>query len=541
RWIHLGNLLPHLYINFLRTVGLDDIVEDEEFDAEPMGKVVPERFRTRILEHMQTRTEKEWMELFIEGGNIAGHPYQTTQEALHDPDVTANGHAVVAHGRRQLGLSANLTRTPGEIGAPATDTTLDALGIHTPTAPNAGSAHKLPLEGVTVVESATIIASPLGASLLADLGARVIKLEPITGDPFRSMGAGFGAARCNTGKESIALNLKDPKAREIAQTIISKADIFIHNYRPGVPERLGLDYDSLSALNPGLVYLSVNGYGPNGPGSHRPSTHPIPGAAMGGVTYQVGELPQGELSIDEITQVARRLMRANEVNPDPNTSMMVASAAMMGLAARERGDKAGQLIYLDMFGASAYANFDDFLEHPEGSARPQLLDGLYGIHNLHRLYECKEGWVMLALAGNTDWQQFSALLENDSLSNIDFATACQADNVTEVLVSVMTARTADEWESLCVPKGIGCVRADGMLPGEKLYKDTFFHDNALALPSQHPEFGDILRHGRVVELGDKPDALPGPCALGDSTRSLLAEFGHSEEAVQILFDDGVVG
>ena len=119
--------------------------------------------------------------------------------------------------------------------------------------------------------------------MLADLGARVIKLEPIAGDPFRLMAFGLGADRCNTDKESIGLNLKSEAGQKIAQDLVAGADLFIHNYRPGVPERLGLDYETLSKRNERLVHLSATGYGTQGPGKIRPSTHPVPGAALGGV------------------------------------------------------------------------------------------------------------------------------------------------------------------------------------------------------------------------------------------------------------------
>ena len=98
---------------------------------------------------------------------------------------------------------------------------------------------------------------------------------------------GFGAGRVNAGKESISIDLKSAEGQKILHKLIEKTDILIHNYRPGVPERLGIGYEELSAIQPQLVYVSVNGYGPDGPGAHRPSTHPIPGAGIGGAVWQM--------------------------------------------------------------------------------------------------------------------------------------------------------------------------------------------------------------------------------------------------------------
>ena len=250
---------------------------------------------------------------------------------------------------------------------------------------------------MTIVEFATIIAAPLGVSMLADLGARVIKVEPPEGDPFRAMMGGLGAARVNAGKESICIDLKTEEGRRVAHGLIARADVLIHNYRVGVPERLGIGYADARAINPLLVYVSVNGYGPAGPGALRPSTHPIPGAALGGVVAQLGgHLPDRLLSGDALRDAARRISRANELNPDPNTSLVVATAASLGLAARVRCG-VGQAIYVDMFGANAYANFDDFFDYPGKPPRAEVDDLCFGTSERRRLYRTADGWVLLSV------------------------------------------------------------------------------------------------------------------------------------------------
>jgi len=352
RWIQFGNLLPHLEANFYRAAGIE-----VPAGGVPKDGAALERFRDQLLTHIQTRDLSEWMEIFVEDGGVVAHPYQTTQEALADPDLTANGHVVEVASGLQLGLVARLSETPGRAGEAACQTSFEQLATRRAQVPARTAADpQRPLEGVTVVEAATIIAAPLGTATLADLGARVIKLEPLTGDPFRGMMHGIGAAKCNTGKESICLDLKSAAGKSIAGQLIEQADIFIHNYRPGVPEKLGIGYDDLAPSNPALIYICANGYGPAGPGANRPSTHPIPGAALGGVVWQMGGLPQDRpLSLAEIREVTRRLFRANEVNPDPNTSMVVATAATLGLLARDMMGK-GQKIFIDKFGDNAYAN-----------------------------------------------------------------------------------------------------------------------------------------------------------------------------------------
>ena len=526
RWLQLGNLLPHLQANFLKAAGLEDVLEEVKLLQEPFSEAVTEDFRRRICMQMQTRTQQQWMDLFLADGGVAGHPYQSTQEALSDADIVANGHSDVSSDVIQLGLLGDFTATPGQLSGGPETTSMASLssrasfsGPQKTVTPKNGpkTEASLPLAGVTVVEAAAIIASPFGASMLADLGARVIKIEPIDGDPFRVMAFGLGAARCNTDKESIALNLKSAEGQKIAQSLIAKADLFIHNYRPGVPERLGLDYPSLSELNPKLVYMSVNGYGPNGPGVLRPSTHPIPGAALGGVLYQFGQLPSQLQAYPELLETSRRLFRANELNPDPNTSFVVASAATMGLLAARRLDK-GQIVYLDMFGANAYANFDDFLLQEKASSRVALDADYLGKGPYHQLYQCKKGWLFVGLNSEAEQQQFHEVVGNFAdLANF----------------------SSQEWEQKLLPLGLGCIQADGPTPGKRMQAEHFVASE-LAVKFTHPLHGAGLRHGAMSEWPELQRTLQGPCEAGDSTDALMSELGFTGSEIAQLRKSGAI-
>ena len=536
KWLQLGNLLPHLLDNFFRASGLDSVIAQSEHPGDPFRwpRQAVEEFRDYLFEHMQSKTLAEWTDIFVADGGVASHPYQTTQEALADPDVTANGHAVERDGMTQLGLLANLTESPGEVGGAAIKTTFADIEPH-PVArmPVAGNKPAKPLAGVTVVESATIIAAPLAAATLADLGARVIKIEPLAGDPFRSMFHGFGASKCNAGKECISLDLKSADGQRIAQSLAAKADIWVHNYRMGVPERLGIGYEQLSAVNPDLVYVSANGYGPNGPGAKRPSTHPIPGAALGGVVWQLGGLPAEDEIPDngELRETARKLLRANEVNPDPNMSMVVATTALLGLAAR-RAHGRGQKIFVDMFGANAYANWDDFLSY-EGKPERRTVDrDGYGLGPLHRLYRCAEGWVFLMIESDHEW----TVLRDE----LHLEVERDAADLDSVLGDLFAAGNADDFEVRLATKGIGCVRADGLQPPAFLLEDLHCGLEELRVPAVHPDWGDYFRNGPMVRFS-KGDDYPGTGAMGGATVALLDELGYSTAEIETLIADGAVG
>ncbi len=553
KWMQMGNLMPRSVQSFMRITGLDEDLAKPPYD-EPQDKWSPdtrEAFRDILMLRMQEKTSDEWMKLFLDEGNVASHPYMTSEEALDDPDIVKNEHMIEMANIRQLGPLARLTETPAEIHTPAPEPgqhnhLLDAVDSPKAAEPSGFVAHtEAPLAGVTVVEFATIIATPFGASLLADMGARVIKVEPVGGDPFRSQNKEVLATRVNCSKESIVIDLKTDEGKAIAQRLIKEADILIHNYRPGVPERLGIGYEEVSSLNPDIVYLQANGYGPEGPGVMRPSAAPIPGAALGGVVYQVGGFDSRELlDIDGLREMARKLSRANDVVPDPSTGMVVCSAALLGLSAKQNTGK-GQQIFIDMFGANAYANYDGFIQYEGKPERPPLGSELRGPHPLYRLYPCKEGWIFLGLPLDEEWDKFCRttermdLLEDPAFASDDLRKSNE-ESLSSALEDLFKTKSAAEWESLVGSQGLGCVVADGPPTPDFFLRDVHVRHNHWMVPAYHEIWKDYIRHGPMVEFSRSSCVLAGGVLAGAHTGALLQEFGYSESETASLIEDGVV-
>ncbi|HJM75785.1 MAG TPA: CoA transferase [Dehalococcoidia bacterium] len=562
-WIQLGNLLQHLFEAYLTAIDLIEIVADERYAIpRPMWtEEAHEELRDRMLTRMRERGPAEWMQAFVENGSVAATPFVSTQQALDDPDLVLNGHVVeVDHPRlgamRQLGPIARLTGTPASIGG------IDPqLGEHSDevaaepartawaSSANGTTAPQHALEGITVLEFATIIATPLACSMLGDQGARIIKVEQPGGDPFRTMGAGgqagIGAAKTNAGKESICLDLRSEAGQEVVHRLIADADMIIHNYRPGVPDRLGMSYEQAKAIKPDIIYLSVNGYGPDGPGAHRPSTHPIAGAASGGALFQAGSGMPPDFcdDLEGVRFASKWLMRANEVNPDPNTSMAVTSAAMLGLHARDRSGE-GQEIFVDMLGANVYANGDDFISYAGKQPRAELDAELYGQNALSRLYPTREGWVLLSAPGERAWDALCETLpRSDLASDPRFTTAeARAEHDEELvadLADVFATQAAEGWEQLLVPAGVGCVRADAVPMGDFWIDDEQVLANEMAPMVDHPEYGPLRRHGAVVTFDATPGRFGPGCLAGDHTDDLLAEVGYDDAAIAELRASGV--
>ena len=590
RWIQLANLLEHHFHTYIDVAGLGEIWADPEMrflgaprDLEDDAR---EELRELMLNRMRERTADEWMALFMENGNVAAEPFNDTAGGLEQPDMLANGEIVTIEDPRlgavrQLGPIARFSSTPASIGRPAPE-----VGEHTaevlseprrarstaerPTAERptpgrpaavgsgdengaAASRPRGPLDGVTVLEFATIIAAPLGCSLLADLGARVIKVEPTGGDPYRGMGVGAGSlipvSKTTAGKESICIDLKAEASREIVRRLIERADVLVHNYRPGVPERLGIGYEQVRELNPAAVYVHVFGYGPDGPSARRPSAHPLPGAVLGGALHQAGAAmpPATVESLDEIREAGRWLFRANEANPDPNTSMVILSATLIGLHARSRtGD--GQQIQLSMLGANAYANSDDFLDYAGKPPRAPVDAELYGVGALYRLYEARDGWLFLAAPSEHEWAALAAALERiagvDLRAEPRFADAAARKEheaeLSRALAAVFEQRDAAEWERLLIAAGVGCVEAGAVDTGTFLLEDEHAAVNGFAPTAHHALWGDYRRWGPTVTFSDTPSEPGAGAMAGEHTDALLAELGFDAPTIEELRDAGVV-
>ena len=217
---------------------------------------------------------------------------------MDHPQVLYNGHAIDVEDphvgpTRQIGPLVHLAKTPAQpkagapqLGADSADASFSQRSGVLGTDPLPVS----PLAGVTVVELAWFYAAPFGTALLADLGARVIKIENLEGDPHRYQGPipEWAGLKGLHGKESIALDYRTPKGREVLDRIIARADMVMRNFRQAASVQTGIDYDRLAAVNPDLVYLYGAAYGAEGPYSLRPAFDPTMAVAAGMRAYQLG-------------------------------------------------------------------------------------------------------------------------------------------------------------------------------------------------------------------------------------------------------------
>ena len=553
QWIQLGNVVERLFRSMMHSLDMDFIYEDPRFETAPfLDRKAVDALERIMLEKVQGKTLDEWMAIFLsEAGNAAAEPYLTSEQALDHPQIVHNGNVQEVDvpgvgGTSQLGPMVNMKATPGSTQGPApelgqhTDEVLARLRSNTKKHTNGAKAlmPKHPLEGITLLDLGTVINGPLGCALVAELGARVIRIEAPGGDWGRQ-GLPFSAHRTMAGSEGICLDLKTEEGQEIMSKLAAKVDLLLHSMRPGAPERTGIGYEQLSKINPKLVYVYAGGYGSTGPYSHRPSMAPIAGAVSGGGVAQMGRdgfphLDQS-LSIEEIAAVAKQLKRANDGTADHSTAMVNAVGLVLGLYARERTGMA-QYVESTMIAANAYLNIDDFYRHEGKQPRPLPDRDGYGLHALYRLYRAKTGWVFLACPFDDEWQALCRTIDRPDLRDDPrFATSEAREKHDDALIDKLAGMFAAEepmhWEELLTAADVACVKAEDRGMYFFFNEDPHVRENGLLTQVEAPRFGEFWRYSPVVDFSETSGRTgPGPLK-GEHTRPILRDLGYTDEQI----------
>jgi crotonobetainyl-CoA:carnitine CoA-transferase CaiB-like acyl-CoA transferase len=547
-WVMHSHIQQDLFDAWIDTIGFSWIREDERYKTAP---AIPNHVDRIALNHMifarfREKTADEWREIYRQNPDCAGETMQTTQEALDHEQFRANGHVVAVDDPRvgrmeQVGPFAKMSETPACLGRPAprpgehTAQLLTEAPRPAPTIVPRGTDPERPLADITVLECAGWLAAPFAGALLADLGATVIKVEPLTGDPYRRMPTNENMIRAFQGKKNIGLNLKSEEGLKLFYDMVKQADIVMHNYRPGVPERLKIDYATLSAIKPDLVYVYASAYGTEGPDRLRAAFNPTMGAFSGNSVFQsgAGNRPKGDQS------------------PDPIGGSGVATGMMLGLAAKVLTGK-GQYIETSMMNSNVYCNSDDAFAFAGKRPRQVPDQDQLGLEATYRLYEAAEGWVFLDARFDADFAALArALGREDLLADERFPSwAARYANSAALgaeLEPVFKTRSADEWEALLLPQALGCVRADKASHVRFLHSDPQSKAMGFMVRTQSQEFADrapdgqYWRHAPVVKFSDTPcaDALPyeGPAT---HTREVLHQFGYDDAAIDGLAQRKVV-
>jgi crotonobetainyl-CoA:carnitine CoA-transferase CaiB-like acyl-CoA transferase len=506
---------------------------------DPPGVLDPAAHEEALVEAFGRLRRQDVLEQFW-ADEIPIAPVRQAHEALEDEQVANNGMSVVVDdpvvGKvRQAGISFRLHGAPApEVQGPQptlgqhTADVLGALATDTPRARATRPAKRTlahALEGITVLDLGNFLAGPFGPMLLGDLGATVIKLESPLGDQMRNVTQPFNG--CQRGKLDIVVDLKAPDGLEIAHRLIREVDVVHHNMRPGVAERLGVDYETARRLNPSVIYCHTTMWGNDGPRATWPGFDQLAQSSCG-LEYELG----------------------GEGNPpnwyrfgmcDQGCAVQSALAVLMALYWRERTGE-GQLVDSSIVNAGVHFNTDAWIGPDGWSERPRSDQQQTGLGPLYRLYEAGDGWVAVACLGETHWERLVRAvdgLSGDPRFADRAARHAYADALADHLATWFAARTASDAFGVLDAAAVPVEIADSEV------RRTWFGQPDLVAAGlvadyQHPTYGRFRQFGSLIGFSDTPGRIGGPPPLlGQHSREVLARVGYGPDEIDSLRARGV--
>jgi CoA:oxalate CoA-transferase len=391
-----------------------------------------------------------------------------------------------------------------------------------------------PLDGVRVLDLSRVLAGPYCSMILGDLGAEVIKVEePPNGDEARQVGPFVGGMSAyfmslNRGKKSLTLNLKQPGGRELLVELAKRADILLENFRPGTMAKLGLAYETLSAIHPRLIYASLSGFGQTGPYLSRRAFDIIV-QGMGGIMSITGE-------------PGRPPVRVGSAIGDLGAGLFTAIGILGALQARERTGTGQQVdvamldcqIALLEYAIIRYTTTGE-VPGPLGTRHPWIVP--------FEAFEAKDGYIVVGV-GTKHWRRFCDALGLPHLvQDPRFVTNTKRrehyDLLRPILAEVFGTRTVSEWLLVMEAAGIPCGPINTV---DQVVADPQVQAREMIVEVAHKGVGTVRMAGCPVKFSETPSGIQGPApALGEHTDQVLRQLlGYSRNQIESLREKGIV-
>ena len=417
-----------------------------------------------------------------------------------------------------------------------------------------------PLDGVKILEFTEIIAGPFGGMLLSDMGADVIKVEPPWGEPWRFAREFIPTESgtyisLNRGKRSLPLDLTKPEAKAIVRRMVPDVDVVLINARPDVPYNLGIDYESLSAINPRLIYCENTAYGRKGPDSYRPG-YDIVVQAMTGLMASEGKIQDGvpqQITSTAIADFATGLSIAWSVGAalyhrERTGQGQKIEASLLGSALAVQG---GRFMSIAAIDEEPRAEFLESIDAMRQAGVPyESMQEYYREQSLfrrgnvyYRSYQAKDGIVTVGCLSDTLRKKMADAV---GLHDIRFEpgydpTSEETMQFNERLLKkaqgIFKQKTVAEWLAILDEAG---VPAGPLRFVEELATDEQVIANDLVVELEHSLAGKVTMVGPPFSMSESPlEAKRASPALGEHTDEVLAELGYDAEQVQRLRDEGV--
>ena len=566
QWLQFSQTADKLFRAMMTMFELDWMFDDPKWAGVPDLDTheLRREFWEILLNKVRSKTAAEWSAMIADHPNVWAEPFRKGNELLDHPQMIYNRMVAEVDDPRRghirmPGPIAHMSATPADVLRLAPergehDAALRAAAVNRRTTASQATTEtkqtlEPPLQGVTVVELGTYYAGPYAATLLAELGARVIKLEELSGDPHRNMipFPELAGIKVLQGKECVAVDIGSEAGRAVAYDIIRKADVVLQSFRAGVAERLKVDEASLRAINPDLIYHSAPGYGEGGPCGNRPAFAPTIAAAGGTIARNGPNLIPNDptLTLQEVKEASIRMSSASVGggNPDGLSAATAATAIMIALYARKRGAAGGQHLLTTMLSSTANALAEVMLDY-EGMPSALSSDpGMYGFNALYRIYETPDNWVFLAACSDRDWRRLTeALGENGARVAADprfgdaAARSANDDALADLLSGIFRQHSAADWEAYMVERGVACV-ACAPAPIEQHYLDQGSpgrQQGYVVEGSYHPMLDEIPRLRSLVSFSRSQTCAGAAGLVGQHTRQVLLDHGYDENRIEAL-------
>ena len=389
------------------------------------------------------------------------------------------------------------------------------------------------LSGIRVLDCSIAMAGPFAAQRMGDMGADVIKVEPTTGEWQRHAPAGgawgneinVSFLSLNRNKRSLAVDLKSPDGKALLLDLVKSADVFLQNYRPGVAGRLGVDYETLSAINPKLIYVSMSGYGEDGPYKNYPGQdlllQSMSGAMMSAGSKDTPPSPAGQYLVDAIT------------------AYTAFEGALAALFHRERTGE-GQKVEVNMLDAITTIQMQELSVFTVGK-KPQTRSVEPHAHSYIRapygVFKTKDSYLTIAMA---NLKKLGELINEPFFLDLEDQTDSWTyrDEIYAMTRIKLLEKTTQEWLDLFRPVDIWCGPVYGY---EDVVNDPQIKHNGTFVEYDHPTEGHVKTPGFPIKFSKTPSTIDrGAPLVGEHTREILAAAGKSEVEIDALLASGAV-